>query len=193
MLHMDQSALLIIDLQKGYLRPPELVESGPQIVGRINQLAAAFARSGRPIWLIRTVHNPDRSTWTLNMREDDSGYMLAGTSDTEVADGLQLPVGTHELIKTRDSAFLRTSLDAELRAQNIQTLVLAGIATHSCVAQTAIDAYSYDYHVVIAADAIASHQPDMAHTTLDQLKIEYRQKLLQTADIITSISPGPEL
>lgn len=193
MLHMDKAALLIIDLQKGYLRPPELENAVPIIVGRVNQLAAAFAAHNRPIWVIRTVHQPDGSTWTLNMLANSQGYMLAGTPDTELADGLKLPANTHELIKTRDSAFVRTRLDADLQAQNIHTLVLAGITTHSCVAQTAIDAYSYDYHVTIATDAIASHQPDMADSSLDQLEIEYRQKLRLTEDIIASISSSGEV
>ena len=44
----------------------------------------------------------------------------------------------------------------------IQTLVLAGIATDQCVLATAIDAADRGFHVIIASDACANIDPGSA-------------------------------
>ncbi|MGH7012298.1 MAG: cysteine hydrolase family protein, partial [Caulobacteraceae bacterium] len=54
-------------------------------------------------------------------------------------------------------AFFETALDAELRAEGIDTLVLAGLTTECCVEATAREAFHRGYHVFIVADACASN------------------------------------
>src|SRR5262249_40042740 len=63
------------------------------------------------------------------------------------------------LIKKRYSAFFGTDLDARLARHRPSHLVLAGVNTHACIRTTAIDAYQRDWHVLLAADCIASHDP----------------------------------
>lgn len=143
-----------------------------------------------PVALVRTEHRRDRSTWTLNMLEDDTGFLIAGDPDTRTVEDLDV-VGTTEVVKTRDSAFHETGLDQLLRKAGVDRLVLAGVSTHTCIAATAADAYAHDLHVVFAEDAIASHREDLHEPTLSVLCTEYRFRRRSTRDIVTPESHEP--
>jgi nicotinamidase-related amidase len=169
------TALLVIDLQVGYFNVPELQNQRARLMQRVNQLTQAAQQQGIAIWHIRTSHSHDRSTWTLNMRDDDHGFLFTGDPDAAPLPELQLPDTSHELIKTRDSAFYDTTLAADLHAAGISHLVLCGVSTHSCIFQTAADAYAHNLLVTIASDAVASNQPHWAKAALAILQTEYRQ------------------
>ena len=68
--------------------------------------------------------------------------------------------------KTKCDAFYGTTLEAELRARGITTLVLAGYATDFCVDATLRNAASKDFSIVVVADA---------HTTNDNPVLKAEQ------------------
>ena len=72
--------------------------------------------------------------------------------------------------KHRYSAFKDTELDAYLRAQRVENLILAGITSNVCVESTARDAYMFDYHVVFLSDASATYQADAHEATLANIR-----------------------
>ena len=100
-------ALLLIDLQRGFFADPGLAASRQQITANCNRLAAAAARDGVPVISVRTVHNEDRSTWTLNMLEDGQGYLFEGTAKAGYLEELELAgVATDTCIRaTASDAF----------------------------------------------------------------------------------------
>ncbi|MDP1069549.1 isochorismatase family protein, partial [Klebsiella pneumoniae] len=61
--------------------------------------------------------------------------------------------------------------DARLRVLGVDTLVLAGLTTECCLADTARDAFSHDYHVFVAADACAAYEPDLHAGALKMLDL----------------------
>jgi nicotinamidase-related amidase len=91
------------------------------------------------------------------MLEDDQGFIFRGTEQAEFVPGLRTE-GLPQLLKTRDSAFLGTDLLLRLRNWNVDTIVLAGVSTHNCIAQTAADAFAHNIRVIHAADATTSHR-----------------------------------
>lgn len=166
-------ALIIIDMQKGFFAEESLRTRQDDLVRASNQLIRAAQAADELIVGVRTVHSPDRSTWTLSMLDDDQGFMLEGDADTEYVDGLDLD-HAHEVIKTRDSAFWQTDLLTFLRQRSIDHVVLAGVSTHLCIMQTAIDAYNANLGVTLATDAMASCRPSLHQPTVDLLQQEYR-------------------
>jgi nicotinamidase-related amidase len=71
--------------------------------------------------------------------------------------------------KRMAGAFSRTSLDADLRARGVDTLIVAGLMTHLAVFSTANDAMVLGYHVIVAGDATATRAlPGAASTTGDR-------------------------
>jgi nicotinamidase-related amidase len=60
------------------------------------------------------------------------------------------------VVKPRISAFYGTNLEAALRAQKIERLVIAGVSTAWAVQSTVRDAHDRDYQVVVVEDACAA-------------------------------------
>ena len=114
-----RTALLVIDMQNSYFDFPELEEQREAVTAKVNELIRAARQGGRPILLIRTQHERDRSTWTVNMQDDDQGFAYPGTEQAEYVAGLDTDGGVG-LVKTRDSAFFDTDLAARLRNLGVE-------------------------------------------------------------------------
>jgi nicotinamidase-related amidase len=167
-------ALVIIDMQVEYFEDEELAECRPKLVEGCNAAVRLARASGAPVFEVRTIHQADRSTWSLNMLEDDSGMVIEGSGGD-----LPLPdLDTSEAIviaKTRDSAFYETRLEAMLMKRGVGAIALCGISTESCIAMTAGDAYARDLQVILVEEALASVEPASHDHTLARLADQYRQ------------------
>jgi ureidoacrylate peracid hydrolase len=73
------------------------------------------------------------------------------------------------VIKHRYDAFTNTDLDLILRAHNVRTVVLSGVATNVCVETTARTAFVRDYYVVIPSDAVATYSLEEQRNSLGTL------------------------
>ena len=169
-------ALLIVDMQEAFFNTPGLAGKKQGLVAACNQLIRSAKQTGTPVFLVRTVHKRDKSTWTLNMLDDNKGFLFEGDSDTDYATGLETE-GTYEIIKTRDSAFWQTNLLSILKKHGVGSILLAGVSTHACVAETARDAYNAGLRVEIAASAVDADKNRYHQVTLDMLQDEYRMKI----------------
>lgn len=177
-------ALILIDLQKGYFKTPEASLALPLLVQKTNRLIDHFDQNHWPVIHLQTIHQTDKSTWTLSMLAKKRGFMLAGTKETEPVEHLKLS-GQHTIItKTRDNAFTRTDLEQLLGGQNIDHLILAGVSTHECIAITAMDGYGRDFKVTIAKDCYFSPEPKFAKVTLELLKSVFDQDALSNTSIL---------
>ena len=180
---VGMDALLLIDLQADYFADDELARCREDVVGACGRLAAAAHEHGIPVFEVRTVHEEDRSTWTLSMLEDDQGMALRGTPGADRAEELD-PGPATLLEKTRDSAFLHTDLDARLRRLGVRRVVLCGVSTESCVAMTARDAFAHDLAAVLVSDATASVSWEEHDHTLALLRQQHRQEVLTSGEVL---------
>ena len=175
-------ALVIVDMQVDYFNDSELERCRDDLVAACNSLVERASSAGAPVIEVRTEHKPDRSTWALNMREDDSGMVIEGTPGADPVRGLRTE-GTATVIKTRDSAFFRTELEDLLTSRGIESIALAGVSTESCIATTAADAYARDLRVVLVDEAVASVDPELNRRTQEQLEQQYRQPTVPLAQV----------
>ena len=172
-----QTALVVIDMQNSYFEFPALAEVRDELVPKVNELIHAAHAAGRPVVLVRTEHARDRSTWTINMCADDQGFAYPGTDQAKFLD--ELATGGHiEVVKTRDSAFFDTDLKARLEHLGVSHLLVCGVSTHSCVAQTAIDGFAENLHVAIARGAISSDNSELSEALLDFCADQMRQPII---------------
>ncbi len=176
-----RTALLLIDLQNDYFADDELERCRDDLLAACNHLIRTARDAGAPVVEVQTVHTHDKSTWALNMLEDDQGMALAGTTGAARLDGLLEP--DHVVVKTRDSAFHGTDLERWLRERDVDRLVLTGVSTESCIAATATDAYAHDLRVVLVEDATASVERPLHDRTLEGLHQQYRQDVVSAADV----------
>lgn len=184
-----ETALVVIDMQNSYFELPGLSDKKDDVIGPVNELIACAHEAGRPVFLVRTEHQRDGSTWTLNMREDRQGFAFPGTEQAEFLPDLD--TRDHiEIVKTRDSAFHETRLLEELQRLGVAHLLLCGVSTHSCIAQTATTAFAHNLHVAVALDAITSEDQALSEALLTFLHEEMRQPLLDQAASLALLRDG---
>lgn len=174
--------VVVIDMQNAYFEDPALGRQRDELVEACNELIGAARSRGVNVLLVKTEHERDKSTWTLNMLEDDQGFIFRGSEQADFVPGL-ITADLPQLVKTRDSAFLGTDLLWRLRNWESDTVVLAGVSTHNCVAQTGADAFGHNIRVVYAADATGSEDGESAEALLSILSREYRQAALSHPEI----------
>jgi len=73
------------------------------------------------------------------------------------------------IVKHRVSAFTGTELEMILRANDIDTLVLFGIATSGVVLSTLLEAADKDYSLVVIKDCCADLDPGLHACLIDKL------------------------
>ena len=77
-------------------------------------------------------------------------------------DELKPQPADYVLVKKRRNAFHQTELDFHLRARNITTVAIGGVATDLGVENTVRDAWDRDYNVIVLDD-ISVAVPPTAH------------------------------
>jgi nicotinamidase-related amidase len=147
------SALVVIDLQKGIVALPAADVIGP-VVARGAALAAAFRRHGLPVVLVNVTGGaPGRAEQSRKL-----GELPAGWADL-IPDLDQQP-GDILVTKRTWGAFTGTELEAELRRRGVTQVVMAGVSTSVGVESTARHAYELGFNVTLAIDAMADTNSD---------------------------------
>jgi len=73
------------------------------------------------------------------------------------------------ITKHRISAFTGTDLDMVLRAKEIETLILFGIATSGVVLATLFDAVDADYRLIVVKDCCADANPEVHRCLVEKV------------------------
>ena len=175
-----RTAVLAIDTHRGHLDPeiatmPVATEVAAEVVAASRRLLEATRAAGSPTTFL-LMHNPTvrgeseflRNPWwravesireklTPDLPSTIRGHNLVGSPQTEVMPELA-PLPTDYVItsKHRLSSFLDTDLESWLRSQGIDTLLLIGINTNTCVLCAAFEAFNRDYAAVVVSDCVHS-------------------------------------
>ncbi|MFC5719735.1 cysteine hydrolase family protein [Streptomyces gamaensis] len=91
----------------------------------------------------------------------DEGRLLLGAWGTQQHETVRPKEGEVLVSKHRLSPFHGTSLDLLLRAQDIDTVLLAGVSTDLVVMSAAREAHDRDYRVQVLEDATASRTDEL--------------------------------
>lgn len=73
------------------------------------------------------------------------------------------------ITKHRISAFAGTDLDMILRAKEIETLILFGIATSGVVLATLLQAVDADYRLIVVKDCCADADPEVHRSLMEKI------------------------
>ncbi len=98
------------------------------------------------------------------------GAFKLGDWGTEFHSGLEYQSTDPVIVKPRVSAFYATPLEAYLRAQQIDTLIISGVSTNNAVQATARDGHDRDYRIIILKDACGAMNQQIHDNTLGLLE-----------------------
>ena len=182
-----KTAVLAIDTHRGHLDPdiatmPVAADVAADVVESSRRLLAATRAAGIPTAFLvmhnriiggqsEYLRNPwwreieaDRQSLTPDLPSTVKGHNLVGSPQTEVMPELA-PAEDDVVItsKHRLSSFIDTDLESWLRARGIETLLLIGINTNTCVQCAAFEGFNRDYAVVVVSDCVHSMYGDDLH------------------------------
>ncbi len=103
----------------------------------------------------------DRGVWRPKMspRLADSAIAKGGQKGTDIIKEIAPQEGEIVITKKRTSSFFGTALTSYLNKYRVDTLIIAGGATSSCVHTTVVDANQYNYHVVVVQECVFDRHP----------------------------------
>jgi nicotinamidase-related amidase len=180
-----KTCLIVIDLQKGIAGMPTQPFDAKTVIDNAAKLANAFRRNQMPVFLVHVVASPGTA---LHANADNAmpsrGEMPKDWADIVPELG---PESTDVIITKRQwGAFYGTDLDLRLRRADLNTIVLAGIATTYGVESTARFAYEYGYQQIFAEDAMTDRSAE-AHKNSIEFVLKRIGRVRKTSEILQAL------
>ena len=138
------TALIIVDVQKGFDHPARGRRNNPNAEANIVRLLSAWRATGRPIFHIQ------------HLSLDPEGLLAIGTEGAELKAEVMPVEGETLLQKHVNSAFIGTGLEGKLRARGISSVVITGLTTNHCVETTTRMAGNLGFDTYLVSDATAT-------------------------------------
>jgi ureidoacrylate peracid hydrolase len=191
-----RTALLLIDMQRDFVasegamgRAGKDMQAAQAAVKQAERLADAARKARIPCIFVRLITRERDEAfflreWAARRRANDEALCREGTPGAEFA-GPQPQAGELVFSKKRYNAFIGTGLDAALRDEGLDTLVVAGLTTECCIDSSVREAFERDYHVFVVEDATACYQPELHQAALHALALNCAA-LASTEDVLAA-------
>lgn len=140
----ESSALLVIDMQQGFDHPAWGRRNNPAAEANAWRLLQDWRRRGAPV-----IHIHHASP------APDGRLRLGEPGHAPKPETLPLP-SEPVFLKSVNSSFIGTGLEAHLLRQGVDSLVLVGLTTNHCVSTTARMAANLGFRTLVVADATAA-------------------------------------
>jgi nicotinamidase-related amidase len=157
---IDNSALIVIDVQKGLAEPSLGERNNPGAEANMARLLAAWRQRHWPVIHVRhcslEADSPLRPELPGNAYKDEVAPLA----------------GEKEFTKTVNSAFIGTGLEQYLRDNGILKLVIVGLTTDHCVSASTRMASDLGFDVILVTDATAAFERrgyDGVHYSAEQV------------------------
>jgi len=172
-----KQALLVVDVQNDFCPGGTLaVAHGDEVVEPLNQVIDEFLQRGAPVYKSRDWHPPT----TKHFAEHGGSWPVHCVQNTKGAefhpalrDDARITVISKGLGDTDCySAFDETDLAAQLHAQNVEEVVVGGLATDYCVKNTVLDAIKHGFKVKALKNAMrgVERQPGDGDRGIEEMR-----------------------
>lgn len=187
----ESTALVIIDMQRDFLEPGGF---GETLGNDVSQLSCAVApisavlkaarETGMMVVHTREGHLPDLSDappakierGAPSLRIGDPGPMgrilIRGEAGHDIIPALYPVEGEIIIDKPGKGAFYATTLGSDLKAREIDTLLVCGVTTEVCVNTTVREANDRGYRCIVISDGCASYFPEFHEMGLKMIKAQ---------------------
>ena len=173
-----KSALLVIDMQRGFLSPrsPLYIAGAPATVPACARVIARCREGGVPVVFVTrayaadgsNVEKPRRAAFLALGRPLSPG--CAEEISAAMPEAFCAAEGVYHIVKPRYSAFFRTETDALLRRLGVGHVILAGTTTPNCIRTSCYDAISLDYDVTVLSDCTSSATDGIQQSNLADME-----------------------
>jgi nicotinamidase-related amidase len=134
---MGQTALLVIDVQKGLFKMENKVYNEEMLLCNINLLIDKSRERNIPVIFIRHAN----------------GLLIENTENWNIHSAINIYGDDLVLNKACGSIFDEKSIVEALEQREITNLIVTGLVTHGCIKTACLDAKKFGYEVTLAEDA----------------------------------------
>lgn len=170
-------ALIVVDVQNDFCPGGTLaVPHGDEVVEPLNKVIDEFLQRGEPVYKSRDWHPPTTKhfathggVWPVHCVQNTKGAEF----HPALRDDPRITVISKGLGDTNCySAFDETDLLDQLRQQNVEEVVVGGLATDYCVKSTVLDALKNGFKVKALANAMqaADVQPGDGERAIQKMR-----------------------
>ena len=173
----SRQALIVVDVQNDFCPGGTLaVAHGDEVIAPLNKLIDEFLERGAPVYKSRDWHPATTKhfeayggTWPIHCVQNTRGAEF----HPALRDDPRITVISKGLGDTDCySAFDETDLAAQLHKQNIDEVVVGGLATDYCVKNTVLDAMKNGFKVKAVENAMRAVdlQPGDGERAIDEMR-----------------------
>ena len=156
-------AVIIVDMVKDNLKSEHPISVHVRrILPSVQRLITMARTRTYPVIFAHDSYLPDDFVFRGKIKP----HSIQGTEGAEIMDELSPEPAELVLPKRRFSAFFGTGLTQTLKGWGVDTLIIAGVATHVCVLMTAMDGICHDFRVIVLKDCCASYRADIHDSTI---------------------------
>jgi nicotinamidase-related amidase len=185
-LDAKQTALVLIDLQKGILGRQTEPHSASDVLARSVRLAERIRAAGGLVALVHVSFSSDGRDRLTQPTDEAFPAGAAPAGWDEISPDLGRDPKDIVITKRQWGAFYGTQLDLQLRRRGITTIVIGGIATNFGVESTARDAFEHGYALVFVEDAMAGLSSD-AHSFAVKTIFPRLGRIRSTEEVLNAI------
>lgn len=174
-----RTALLIIDMLNDYAHDDgdALREQARSVVPVIADLARrAHDADVLVVWC-----NDNHGDWAAD--RESLLRMAREGAGPELVDPIAPRRDAPFIVKSRHSVFYGSPLEYLLNTERIDRLVLTGQVTEQCILYSALDAYLRHFRLVVADDAVAAIDAELAEAALRMMDRNMRADVLPAREI----------
>ena len=177
------TAVVTIDCQRGNLDPtiaslPVPEAECTRVLAGLNRLIGRARDEAIAVFHVDTVYEPSllgthpferamleaKQSFTPHRQSDFSRHKSPGSPEAALMPELDVREQDYRISSKRTfDSFHGTQLEILLRSLDIDTLLLGGCNTNTCVLATAFGAYVRGFRVVVISDCVASAYGDDLH------------------------------
>ncbi|QQE77523.1 hydrolase [Alicyclobacillus sp. SO9] len=182
---VNQTALVVIDMQNGIVGLPCEPYSATQVLTQVQRLVDSSRNAGLFVTLVN-VDTKDGKDMLHPVTDAETSPSTAKRPEdwSKIVSELGPAPTDHCVTKHQWGAFYGTDLDLQLRRRGIDTIILCGIATDIGVETTAREAYQHGYNQIFVEDAMTAlskpqHEHPLKYTFPRMGRIRTTEEVLQ--------------
>jgi nicotinamidase-related amidase len=179
-------ALIIVDMLNDFVDGELANPRAQRIVEPLQRLIAHARENGWAIVFSNDAHQPDDpelKVW--------GEHAMAGTVGAQVIPALEPHPGEREIISDKRGygAFDGTGLDEQLKALDVDEVVITGQHTHICVRHSSYGALLRGYEIAVPRDAVCAFEGVDEDEALAYLEATYAARITSVDELVREPAP----
>jgi maleamate amidohydrolase len=184
----QRPAIIVIDFSCAFTQAGDFPGGNFEAELRHTRRVLDAARGRFPIIYTTIAYEPhlrDAGFWKVKVPW--LAHCKLGSQAVEIDATLGATADEAVIVKKFPSAFHGTDLDARLKRDGIDTLIIAGCTTSVCVRATALDAMQHGYRALVAREAVGDFNAAVHAVHLTDIGARYAD-VVSVADLLKDLA-----